>query len=206
MSTIFHVRGNRVIHLSAIWVLTSLVLGAIGCAKIVPGPDRVHVMVRPMHSGGVQEPMTKVARLQCRGNGFLLLRVDKHKVSHENPLLDYVEVSPGRHTLLLMPGHKLFEANNCLFFFTEYTYEEGPQFALSLDVKPNAWYHFCTYEVEEGAVTESVTQSPGWEKQMYKSWWRRTKARNVRFAPFEVLEIIDGKATTVATTVDFHRL
>ncbi len=149
--------------------------------------------------------MTKVTRLQCRGNGFLLLRVDNHKVSHDIPVRDYVEVSPGRHTLLLMPGHKLFEGY-IFWIWDVYTYEEGPQFALSLDVKPNAWYHFSTYEVEERAVTETVTQSPGWEKQMYKSLWKRTKASNVRFAPFEVLEIIDGKATTVATTADFHRL
>lgn len=187
MSTIFHVRGNRVIHLCAACLLTSLALGTTGCAtaKIVPGPDRVNVLVYPMHGTGVQEPMTNVARLQCSGNGFILLSVDGNRVTST----DYVEVLPGRHTLLLIP-RSIHLSTDYHYNYKVHTFLVAKnQFLLSLDAKPCAWYHFCTYrdEIEASGTWESITQS----------------SIRTHFAPFEVIEINDGKERTVATPVDF---
>ncbi len=178
---------NRLIHLCAACLLTSLVLGTIGCATaiIVPGPDRVHVTVYPMHGAGVQEPMTKVARLQCSGNGFILLSVDGNRVTSN----DYVEVLPGRHTLLLIPRSLYINTEYHSDYNIKHYLGAKNQYLLSLDAKPCAWYHFCTYwdEIEATGTWESIT----------------TSSIRPRLAPFEVIEISDGKERTVATDVNF---
>lgn len=189
-------RANSLLHLCGLWALTSLVLWTTGCttAGVVSGPDRVNVLVYPMHGAGVQEPMTKVVRLQRSGNGFILLSVDKCRVHSKQPFSDYVEVLPGRHTLLLIPGHERIDGSSSSTV-SRRNRDEG--FLLSLDVKPNAWYHFCTYvtEVVEGTETTTKTQSG--------NILTTVRSRRVGLAPFEVLEILDGKTKTVATEADF---
>ena len=204
-------RKSDLIRLSLVIILTLCFFGGTGCAtrsdrswgilggalltpsgiahtaatiggwKIVTAPDGEEVSVFPMHGMSVQPTMAEVARLQRAGDGFLLLYVDGEMAPVDN-LIDYVEVVPGFKRLILAPGSDRM-----------FSYEMAEQsYTLVLDTKPGAWYIFRTRILEEGTKMEPVVHGT----------MRKTK-RQVTLAPFEVIEILNGASTTVATTHDF---
>ncbi len=138
--------------------------------------------------------MKDVARLQCRGNGFILWKVDGKSVAQVEHVSDYVEVLPGRHVLVLMPGRELFDGSRGTIK-AEWSEE---LYGLALDAKPNAWYHFCTYVIDEEQGKETV------EYEYDRVTTRRSVL--IRRAPFKVLEMTDGELKTVATDASFVRL